>query len=61
MTKKTEIAYVVTREHVDQVVPVAIFIHLEDGENTVAAHNQLYKDKGIEGFEFKLHATAFYD
>lgn len=59
--KKQEYGYVVTREGEGKVVPCAIFMHLEDGENTVAAYNQLYIDQGIEGFLFKLHLTAFYD
>ena len=49
MTTKQEIAYVVTREGHGQVIPCAIFVHFTDGEETVAAYNQLYIDKGLEG------------
>ena len=58
---KSQYAYVVTREGADgTVVPCAIFINGDDGQNTVDGYNQLYKDEGIEGYTFKLHITAFY-
>lgn len=58
---KTQIGYVVTREGNDQVIPCAIFTNFQEAQDTVDAYNQKFKDEGIEGFEFKLHMTAFFD
>lgn len=61
LADKTQIAYIVTREGNNQVIPCAIFMNYNDGQDSVDAYNQKFKDDGIEGYEFKLHCTAFYD
>ena len=62
LADKTQLAFVVTREGKDgTVIPCAVFADMQAGEETVEAYNQKFIDEGIEGYEFKLHCTAFYD
>ena len=65
LTDKTQICYVITREREDgsEVVPCAVFAgdRLSEAQDTADAYTQLFIDKGITGFVWKVHATAIYD
>lgn len=74
LADKTQICYVVTRERfildnkekygeIDEVIPCAVFAgeKLNDAQDTADAYNQKFKDDEIEGYIFKVYATALYD
>lgn len=74
LADNTQICYVVVRdkfildnqEHygeITETVPCAVFAgdRLTEAQDTADAYNQKFKDTGIEGFQFRVCATALYD